>query len=202
MNSESAIEHLKQDDKFRLLVETITVPDFSPSRKVYFDLLDSIVSQQLSVKVATVIFNRFRALFPENYPYPELVAALQMEQLRSVGLSNQKAAYLQNVAAFSLQYDLENHDWDTMSDDDIIAFLTQIKGVGKWTAQMILMFTIGRPDIFPIDDLGIQQAMARLYDLDAKDKQFKQKMTALAEPWRPHRTIACRYLWRWKDNAV
>lgn len=202
MNPESAIEHLKQDDKFRLLVETITVPDFSPSRKVYFDLLDSIVSQQLSVKVATVIFNRFRALFPENYPYPELVAALQMEQLRSVGLSNQKAAYLQNVAAFSLQYDLENHDWDTMSDDDIIAFLTQIKGVGKWTAQMILMFTIGRPDIFPIDDLGIQQAMARLYDLDAKDKQFKQKMTALAEPWRPHRTIACRYLWRWKDNAV
>lgn len=202
MNSESAIEHLKQDDKFRLLVETITVPDFSPSRKVYFDLLDSIVSQQLSVKVATVIFNRFRALFPENYPYPELVAALQMEQLRSVGLSNQKAAYLQNVAAFSLQYDLENHDWDTMSDDDIIAFLTQIKGVGKWTAQMILMFTIGRPDIFPIDDLGIQQAMARLYDLDAKDKQFKQKMTALAEPWRPHRTIACRYLWRWKDNAI
>lgn len=202
MNPESAIEHLKQDDKFRLLVETITVPDFSPSRKVYFDLLDSIVSQQLSVKVATVIFNRFRALFPENYPYPELVAALQMEQLRSVGLSNQKAAYLQNVAAFSLQYDLENHDWDTMSDDDIIAFLTQIKGVGKWTAQMILMFTIGRPDIFPIDDLGIQQAMARLYDLDAKDKQFKQKMTALAEPWRPHRTIACRYLWRWKDNAI
>lgn len=202
MNSESAIEHLKQDDKFRLLVETITVPDFSPSRKVYFDLLDSIVSQQLSVKVATVIFNRFRALFPENYPYPELVAALQMEQLRSVGLSNQKATYLQNVAAFSLQYDLENHDWDTMSDDDIIAFLTQIKGVGKWTAQMILMFTIGRPDIFPIDDLGIQQAMARLYDLDAKDKQFKQKMTALAEPWRPHRTIACRYLWRWKDNAI
>lgn len=202
MNPESAIEHLKQDDKFRLLVETITVPDFSPSRKVYFDLLDSIVSQQLSVKVATVIFNRFRALFPENYPYPELVAALQMEQLRSVGLSNQKAAYLQNVAAFSLQYDLENHDWDAMSDDDIIAFLTQIKGVGKWTAQMILMFTIGRPDIFPIDDLGIQQAMARLYDLDAKDKQFKQKMTALAEPWRPHRTIACRYLWRWKDNAI
>lgn len=202
MNPESAIEHLKQDDKFRLLVETIAVPEFSPSRKVYFDLLDSIVSQQLSVKVATVIFNRFRALFPENYPHPELVAALQIEQLRSVGLSNQKAAYLQNVAAFSLQYDLENHDWDTMSDDDIIAFLTQIKGVGKWTAQMILMFTIGRLDIFPIDDLGIQQAMARLYDLDAKDKQFKQKMTVLAEPWRPYRTIACRYLWRWKDNAI
>lgn len=202
MNSEVAIAHLKQDDKFRHLVESITVPDSTPSRKVYFDLLDSIVSQQLSVKVATVIFNRFCALFPENYPHPELVAAFQIEQLRSVGLSNQKASYLQNVAAFSLQYDLENHDWDSMSDDAIIAFLTQIKGVGKWTAQMILMFTIGRPDIFPIDDLGIQQAMARLYSLDTTDKQFKHKMTALAEPWRPYRTVACRYLWRWKDSPI
>lgn len=202
MNSEAAIAHLKQDDNFRLLVETITIPDFTPSRKVYFDLLDSIVSQQLSVKVATVIFNRFCALFPENYPHPELVAAFQIEQLRSVGLSNQKASYLQNVAAFSLQYDLENHDWGSMSDDAIIAFLTQIKGVGKWTAQMILMFTIGRPDIFPIDDLGIQQAMARLYSLDTTDKQFKHKMTALAEPWRPYRTVACRYLWRWKDSPI
>jgi len=202
MNSEAAIMHLKQDDKFRQLVETITVPDFTPSRKVYFDLLESIVSQQLSVKVATVIFNRFCALFPDNYPHPELVAAFQIEQLRSVGLSNQKASYLQNVAAFSLQYDLENHHWETMSDDEIIAFLTQIKGVGKWTAQMILMFTIGRPDIFPIDDLGIQQAMARLYDLDTADKQFKHKMTALAEPWRPYRTVACRYLWRWKDSPI
>jgi DNA-3-methyladenine glycosylase II len=202
MNSEAAIVHLKQDDKFRQLVETITVPDFTPSRKVYFDLLESIVSQQLSVKVATVIFNRFCALFPDNYPHPELVAAFQIEQLRSVGLSNQKASYLQNVAAFSLQYDLENHHWETMSDDEIIAFLTQIKGVGKWTAQMILMFTIGRPDIFPIDDLGIQQAMARLYDLDTADKQFKHKMTALAEPWRPYRTVACRYLWRWKDSPI
>ena len=202
MNSEAAIAHLKQHDKIRLLVETISVPDFTPSRKVYYDLLDSIVSQQLSIKAASTIFNRFCALFPDNYPHPELLSAIETERLRSAGLSGQKASYLQNVAAFSLQYDLVNHNWDSMSDEEIIDFLTRIKGVGKWTAQMILMFTIGRPDIFPVDDLGIQQAMTRLYELDEKDKQLKQKMIELAEPWRPYRTVASRYLWRWKDNIV
>jgi DNA-3-methyladenine glycosylase II len=201
MNSESAILHLKQHDKFRRLIDDIDVPDFTPSRKVYYDLLESIVSQQLSVKAATTIFNRFCALFPDAYPHPETLAAIEVERLRSAGLSNQKAAYLQNVAAFSLQYDLENHHWDAMTDEEIIDFLTQIKGVGKWTAQMILMFTIGRPDIFPVDDLGIQQAMTRLYGLDEKDKKLKQKMIELAEPWRPWRTVACRYLWRWKDSV-
>lgn len=202
MNSEVAKAHLKQHDKIRLLVETIHIPDFSPSGKVYYDLLESIVSQQLSVKAASTIFNRFCALFSDNYPHPALLSAIEIQLLRSAGLSSQKASYLQNVAAFSLQYDLENHQWESMSDDEIIDFLTSIKGVGKWTAQMILMFSIGRPDIFPVDDLGIQQAMTRLYGLDEKDKKLKQQMIELAEPWRPYRTIACRYLWRWKDNAV
>lgn len=201
MNSEAAIAHLRQHDKIRLLVETINIPDFTPSGRVYYDLLESIVSQQLSVKIATIIFNRFCALFPDNYPHPPLLAAIETERLRSAGLSNQKASYLQNVAAFSLQHDLENHQWNSMSDDEIIDFLTRIKGVGKWTAQMILMFTIGRPDIFPVDDLGIQQAMARLYGLDEKGKKFKHQMIEIAEPWRPYRTIASRYLWRWKDST-
>lgn len=200
MNAEAAIEHLKQHDKIRSLVETISVPDFSPSGRVYFDLLDSIVSQQLSVKAANTIFNRFCTLFPDNYPHPGLLSAIEKDRLRSAGLSGQKASYLQNVAAFSLEYDLENHRWDAMSDEDIIDFLTRIKGVGKWTAQMILMFTIGRPDVFPVDDLGIQQAMSRLYGLDEKNKNLKEQMIELAEPWRPYRTVASRYLWRWKDS--
>lgn len=200
MNSEAAILHLSQHDKLRPLIEGIAPPDFTPTGKVYFDLLESIVSQQLSIKAASTIFNRFCALFPDNYPHPAMLSAIETEQLRLAGLSNQKASYLQNVAAFSLQHDLENHQWEAMSDDEIIEFLTRIKGVGRWTAQMILMFTIGRPDIFPIDDLGIQQAMIRLYELDEKDKKLKQTMITLAEPWRPWRTIACRYLWRWKDT--
>ncbi len=201
MNYEAAIAHLKQFEKFRPLIENVSMPDFTPSGKVYYDLLESIVSQQLSVKVATVIFNRFCALFPDQYPHPDLLAAMEIGLLRTAGLSVQKASYLQNVAAFSLQHDLENHNWAGMSDEEIIAFLTRIKGVGVWTSEMILMFTIGRLDVFPKDDLGIQQAMIKLYNLDGKDKDFKKSMIAIAEDWRPYRTIASRYLWRWKDNT-
>jgi len=200
MNSAVALDHLQQDALLRRVIEQTVLPAFVPSRRIYYDLLDSIVSQQLSVKVASVIFNRFCTLFPDNYPHPELVVALEPEQLRSVGLSGQKAGYLQNVAAFFLKNDLENHPWDTMSDAEIIDFLSQIKGVGEWTVQMLLMFTLERPDIFPIDDLGIQQAMIRLYGLTERGKALKKRMVALAEPWQPHRTLASRYLWRWKDT--
>lgn len=88
-----------------------------------------------------------------------------------------------------------------MSDEEIIEFLSQIKGVGKWTVQMLLMFTLGRPDVFPVDDLGIQQAMIRLYQLNETGKDLKKKMQEIAEPWQPFRTVACRYLWRWKDTV-
>ena len=200
MNSIVGVAHLQQDKLLRAVIEQTDLPPFIPSRKIYYDLLDSIVSQQLSVKVATVIFNRFCALFPDNYPHPESVIALEAAQLRSVGLSGQKAGYLQNVAAFSLQNDLENHDWDAMTDTEIINFLSQIKGVGKWTVEMLLMFTLGRPDVFPIDDLGIQQAMVRLHSMTETGKDLKKRMLELSEPWQPYRTLASRYLWRWKDK--
>ncbi len=200
MNSAMALDHLQQDTLLKRVIEQTVLPVYSPSRRIYYDLLDSIVSQQLSVKAATVIFNRFCTLFPDNYPHPELVIVLDPIQLRSVGLSGQKANYLQNVATFFLQNDLENYPWDTMSDAEIIDFLSQIKGVGKWTVQMLLIFTLGRPDIFPIDDLGIQQAMARLYGLTETGKELKKRMLELAEPWQPHRSLASRYLWRWKDT--
>jgi DNA-3-methyladenine glycosylase II len=200
MKHEQAKLHLRQQDpKIGDLIDRIDIPDFSPSRKVYFDLLESIVSQQLSVKVATVIFNRFLALFPDQYPHPDLVIHVETEQLRAAGLSYQKAAYLQNVAAFSLDHDLEGHDWDSMQDEEIIAFLSQIKGVGKWTVEMLLMFTIGRLDVLPVDDLGIQQGMQLLYGITETGKDLKKRMIEIAEPWRPYRTIACRYIWRYKD---
>lgn len=201
MNLSEAMAHLHKEPNISRVLHAIEMPDFTPSRKIYFDLLESIVSQQLSVKVATVIFNRFLSLFPDNYPHPELVIAIETAQLRSVGLSNQKAGYLQNVAQFALVHDLENKDWHTMSDDEVIQFLTQIKGVGKWTVQMLLMFSLGRPDVLPIDDLGIQQGMAKIFGLQETGKELKNKMVELAEPWRPWRTVACRYVWRWKDTA-
>jgi DNA-3-methyladenine glycosylase II len=202
MNQTNAILHLQQDPKLRELIQKIEVPDFTPSRKIYFDLLESIVSQQLSVKAATTIFNRFLDLFPDKYPHPEHLLVLEIEQLRAVGLSNQKARYMQNVADFSKAYNLETHDWDAMSDEEIIAFLSQIKGVGKWTVEMLLMFTLGRTDILPVDDLGIQQGIQRLYGLEETGKDLKKRMLEIAEPWRPYRTFACRYLWRFKDSKT
>lgn len=201
MNPEAAVIHLQQEASIQPLLAQIEMPDFTPSGRIYYDLLESIVSQQLSVKVADVIFKRFISLFPDNYPHPDLVIAIEFEKLRGVGLSGQKAGYLQNVAKFALENDLEKTDWASMSDDEIISFLTQIKGVGKWTVQMLLMFTLARPDIFPVDDLGIQQGMQRLFKIEEQNPRLlKIRMTELAEPWRPWRTVACRYLWRWKDR--
>jgi DNA-3-methyladenine glycosylase II len=99
-----------------------------------------------------------------------------------------------------LENDLETMDWSGMSEEDIIAFLTQIKGVGKWTVEMLLMFSLGRTDILPVDDLGIQQGIKRLYALEETGKELKKRMIEIAEPWRPYRTYACRYLWRFKDQ--
>ena len=201
MNPEAAVIHLQQEASIQPLLAQIEMPDFTPSGRIYYDLLESIVSQQLSVKVADVIFKRFISLFPDNYPHPDLVIAIEFEKLRGVGLSGQKAGYLRNVAKFALENDLEKTDWASMSDDEIISFLTQIKGVGKWTVQMLLMFTLARPDIFPVDDLGIQQGMQRLFKIEEQNPRLlKIRMTELAEPWRPWRTVACRYLWRWKDR--
>jgi len=92
--------------------------------------------------------------------------------------------------------------WHKRSDEAIIKELTQIKGVGKWTVEMMLMFTLQRPDVFPVDDLGIQRSMMQLYSVEGKGRALRQKLTELAEPWRPYRTIACRYLWPWKDEGV
>ncbi len=202
MNTAAAIAHLQQEATIRPILSQIEMPDFRPSGRIYYDLLESIVSQQLSVKVADVIFKRFIALFADNYPHPNDVVAIDFDTLRSVGLSGQKAGYIQNVAQFAIDNDLEKINWASMSDDEIVAFLTQIKGVGKWTVQMLLMFTLARPDIFPVDDLGIQQGMQRLFKIEEQNPRLlKIKMVELSEPWRPWRTVACRYLWRWKDTV-
>ncbi len=201
MNLAVAIEHLHKEPNISRVMHAVKMPDFTPSQRIYFDLLDSIVSQQLSVKVATVIFNRFLLLFPDKYPHPDQLITFDTEHLRSVGLSSQKANYLQNVAHFSMQYDLENKNWHEMSDNDIIQYLSQIKGVGVWTVVMLLMFSLARPDVFPVGDLGIQQGMAKIFGLQETGKDLKNKMLELAEPWRPWRTVACRYVWRWKDTS-
>lgn len=198
---QQALDYLRQVPHLQPLVEKVQLSKPNSSGDLYYDLLDSIVSQQLSVKVATVIFNRFLKLFDGEYPHAKQLLQLDVETMRSVGLSYQKANYMQNVATFFETEQLEGKDWHThLSDEEIIKYLSQIKGVGKWTVEMILMFTLQRPDVFPADDLGIQQGMMRLYGLP-NDKSLKKQMHEIAEEWRPYRTTACRLIWRWKDSA-
>jgi len=203
--SEKAIKHLKNDLLLKKVIDNTVLEDINRAESVYESLLRSIISQQLSVKVAATIHGRFIKLFKDQYPAPEQLLKMDIEVLRSAGLSRQKASYVQNVANFFIKENLLNQqDWKGEKDEEIIEKLITIKGVGKWTVQMILMFTLDRPDVFPIDDLGIQQAMIRLYKLEdkyTKDRQGKKdlrkKLLQISEPWSPFRTLACRYLWRW-----
>ncbi len=195
-------QHLSKDPVLKNLVDKIPFRELSVnSQGVYLDLLGSIISQQLSAKVAAVIERRFLALFPDGQPHPELLLAKDIETLRTAGLSRQKAAYLQNVADFFQKENLLDKDWSGMDNDEIIRYLTQIKGVGKWTVEMILMFSLNRPDVLPLDDLGIRMAIAGLYNLTETGKAMHQKMAETAACWQPYRSYACLYLWRHKDGG-
>ncbi len=182
----------------------------TPERdRVYLALLESIVSQQISVKAADAIFSRFRALFPDNYPQADALLLKTTDELRSAGLSFQKIKYLQSVAQFSLEKSgatpaLDRAYLDPMTDEEIVQYLVPIKGVGRWTVEMLLMFVLDRPDVFPIDDLVIRQRMMRAYPTQTEGltgRALYNVLHQIAEPWRPYRTTASRYLWRWKPEG-
>lgn len=165
-------------------------------------MMASIMSQQLSTKVAAVIFKRFLGLYKGKEPKPQQVLDTPAETLRSIGLSNAKVSYVHNVASFCIEHKITDKKLLAMSNEEIIDLLVQIKGIGKWSVEMLLMFTLGREDVFAVDDLGIQQAMCKLYKLDPENKkEMKEKMLKLSAKWSPYRTYACLHLWRWKDDA-
>lgn len=167
----------------------------TPSIDVYYYLLNSIVSQQLSVKVAEIIWQRFLDLFPDRYPNQNELLEKTDEQLRSVGLSFQKVGYMKNVADFSMEYGMEFEMLDEWTDPEIIKYLTQIKGVGQWTVQMVLMFPMDRPNVFPVDDLGIQTKMKRFYEVELEKSALKKKLIEISEKWDPYKTLASKLLW-------
>ncbi|MDB5275617.1 MAG: DNA-3-methyladenine glycosylase 2 family protein [Ferruginibacter sp.] len=195
------ILHLNKDKKLKKII-ALQEPYVLVKRKnVYLHLCSSIMSQQLSTKVAAVIYDRFLNLYKNKKPTPRQIIDTPVETLRSIGLSNAKAQYVQNVCRFFIEEKITDTKLYKMSNEDLIQYLSSIKGVGQWTVEMILMFTLGREDVFALDDLGIQQGVARLYQLDMTDKKaLKEKMREISAKWSPYRTYACRYLWGWKDN--
>jgi DNA-3-methyladenine glycosylase II len=186
----------KKEPLFKPLIKRHSPCRISPHENYFDALCNAIISQQLSVKAARTIHLRFLELFADNQPTPELLLALDKEVLRQVGISYQKAGYLQNVSGFFVQH--SSTVVATLQHapiEEVVETLTQIKGIGKWTAEMFTMFTLGRSDVFSIGDLGLRNAMKSLFGI-----MDNPAMIEKAEEWSPYRTVASWYLWRSLEN--
>jgi DNA-3-methyladenine glycosylase II len=161
-------------------------------------LVRAITGQQLSTKAAATIYGRLTDLFDGRTPTPEEIIATDPDQLRKIGLSGAKASYLRDLAEHIVDGELPIDDLAQMPDAQVQETLTAVKGLGRWTVEMFLMFHLGRPDVLPVGDLGIRKAMQMHYGLT--DLPKPAEMELIAEAWRPHRTLACLYLWESLDN--
>jgi DNA-3-methyladenine glycosylase II len=204
MLNQAAIEHLSAADPI-LGAVIVAGRDIHPRphEDLYLALLRAIVSQQISTKAAAAIWKRFQALFPpEGYPEPREVLALSEDELRAVGLSRQKAGYLKAIAEYNERGLLDYEHLTSLSEEAFTQHLTAIRGVGRWTAQMLQMFALDQPDVFSEGDLGVQNAMRRLYGLEETGRALQKRMLVIAESWRPYRSLACKYLWQSLDNGT
>lgn len=165
----------------------------------YDALVRSIVFQQLSGKAARTIHERFRGIYPRRRPRPELVLATSDAALRAAGLSRQKIGYLRDLSARVADRSLPLAHLGRLPDDAIIEHLVQVKGIGRWTVQMFLMFRLGRPDVLPELDLGVQNAIQRAYGL--RKRPTPKEVLRIGEPWRPYASVASWYLWRSLENG-
>ncbi len=201
--SRKAVATLSEDPVMARLIEehgAIVKQDLKRERPgdAYGALLRSIVGQQLSTKAARTIYGRMLELFDGHAPTPKQLLAANPDKIRAAGLSRPKISYLRDLADHVEKGELELDRLDELPDEEVIGQLTAVKGIGEWSAHMFLMFHLGRPDIRPVGDQGIRNAIKAQYRLrklpDAK------RMEKLAKPWRPYRTLACLYLWSWLDN--
>jgi DNA-3-methyladenine glycosylase II len=193
------VQHLAADKKLNTILGK-NYHELYLHKNIAVRLMRSIMGQQLSTKVADVIYHRFLLLYKNKEPKTQQVLNTPDAILRGIGLSNAKVQYVKNVAAFCINQKITDRKLQTMDNETIIELLTEIKGVGRWTVEMLLMFSLGREDVFAPDDLGIQQAMTKLYKLQGLDKKsLKQKMLQVSSKWSPYRTYACLHLWAWKD---
>ena len=172
-----------------------------PTRKhpeTYFEeLCSSIIGQQLSIAVADVIYARFVRLFPKNQITPELALACPDDALRACGMSRSKVSFLKAVAQAVTENKLNFAEFPAQSNEEVLAILTQVKGIGPWTAEMFLMFTLGREDVFSLGDLGLKRAIQSLYSM--KKEPSRKTMEWLSRKWKPYRTYAALALWKYKD---
>ena len=193
MQDKKAILHLNKDKVLAKLVREYEIPYSEGTGDLFLDLVDSIISQQLSGQAAATIFQRFKDLYGKKFPTPKQILETPDEKLRGVGLSGAKTKYVKALAQAVEEKSLDLKKLPSLEDEEIITELTKVKGIGRWTAQMILMFSLGRPDVFSSGDLALCKAVSNLYGIDPNDKK---KIEALALTWSPYRSLASRYLWK------
>lgn len=201
--STKAIRHLTEaDPRLGAFIQRAGVIRLRPdrTRTPFVSLVRAVVSQQLSGKAASTILQRLLALFPANgFPTPAEILRVQPDALRAAGLSRQKAAYVRDLAENAVAGVVPTRaEIETMEDEEIIERLTRIKGVGRWTVEMLLIFGLGRPDVLPVHDLGVRKGFALVH---AKRKlPAPEQLSRFGERWKPHRTTAALYLWRAVDT--
>lgn len=195
---QKALQHLKKDEKMRGLIAKNPTPTFTRGKGAYSALVRAIIYQQLSGKAAGTILKRFLALYGGKSPTPTAVLSTSQSAMRSVGLSRQKVEYLKDLSRKFEDGTISPRHFSKMSDEEIRGHLIAVKGVGRWTADMFLMFFLNRPDVLPTGDLAIQKGFQKLYAL--KSLPDAKKMETLAKPWKPYRTVASWYLWRIIDS--
>jgi DNA-3-methyladenine glycosylase II len=197
------VAHLSKDRKLKKLIDEQGEIKLRHRKNIPLRLCASIISQQLSVKVAEVIFKRFLNLYGKAEPTPQQIYDTPDEMLRSIGLSNSKTNYVKNVAKFAIENGMDEKKLSKMNDEEVISYLTPIKGVGRWTVEMLLIFTLGREDVFATDDLGVQNGMIRHFRIkNDNKKKFKEDMLRKSRKWSPYRSFVCLHLWGWKDRDV
>lgn len=196
------IDHFQQHDPImhRLIVQTGAPPALQlvKPEKFFYHLSREIVAQQLASKAATAIFTRFQNLFTDGNIVPAAILAIPHDELRGVGLSHAKARYLRYLATAVTEGELNLEQLPALDNEEVIAALTQVKGIGRWTAEMFLMFAMGRENIFSHGDLGLKRAMQKWYEIG--EKPTREEVESIATQWQPYQTYACLVLWRSLDT--
>ena len=199
MNINSALKILKKDSKMQNLIKEYGYPVFKSKDDYFHSLMRSIVFQQLSGRVANITYQRLINLIPNNKIIPKDILLLSNEDMKKIGLSSQKIKYINNLADYFNSNLFNSNKVKKMSNEEISRELIQIKGIGQWTIDMFLMFTLNRPDVMPYLDLGIQKGIKILYNLD--HLPTKDEMKNISIKWKPYRTVACWYIWKIVDDG-
>jgi DNA-3-methyladenine glycosylase II len=189
----AALKHLRQDRKLAKVIDTVGKYNLPITKNPYESLVEAIITQQLSGKAADSISGRFRGIYG-RFPKPADVLKTSDTKLRKAGLSYMKISYIKDLSSKVESRELRLSYMKNLTDEEVIEQLTEVRGIGRWTAEMFLIFSLGRQDVLPVGDLGLKKGIQRLYSLSELPE--KEQMEKIAEKWRPYRSVATWYLWR------